>query len=109
MKASQTIPDSETHEKIKELGTLLQNARAPLVIVGNGVRISDTVEELADFVKRNNVPVVTSLLGVDSYPHGDDYLIGMIGSNGNRDANIAFANADVVIALGTRLDIRQTG
>lgn len=95
-------------KKITNLETLLKKAKAPLVIIGNGVRLSETSEELYDFVKRNNTPVVASLMGLDSYPH-TEMFIGYVGSNGNRDANIVFANADLIIALGTRLDVRQTG
>lgn len=95
--------------KIKKLESILEKAKAPLVIIGNGISLSDTSNELFDFVSRNNVPVVTTLLGIDSYPATSKNLVGYIGSNGNRDANIIFANADVIIALGTRLDVRQTG
>ena len=95
--------------KIKKLDSILEKAKAPLVIVGNGVSLSNTSSELLDFVKRNNLPVVTTLLGIDSYPATNKNFVGYIGSNGNRDANIIFANADVIIALGTRLDVRQTG
>lgn len=95
-------------KKVAKLQTLLLKAKAPLVVIGNGVRLSDTSLELHNFVTRNNLPVVTSLMGIDSYPTNKN-LIGYIGSNGNRDANIIFANADLIIALGTRLDVRQTG
>jgi acetolactate synthase-1/2/3 large subunit len=95
-------------KKIATLQRLLEKSKAPLVVVGNGVRISDTAKELAQFVSRNNVPVVSSLLGIDACQYSSNY-VGYIGSNGNRDANIIFANADLIIALGTRLDVRQTG
>lgn len=96
-------------KKVAKLESLLRQAKAPLVLIGNGIRLSDTSKQLNDFVKRNNLPVVTSLLGIDSYPKIGKNYVGYIGSNGNRDANIIFANADLIIALGTRLDIRQTG
>ncbi|MEI6490429.1 MAG: thiamine pyrophosphate-binding protein [bacterium] len=95
-------------KKVKQLQDLLSKSKAPLVIIGNGIRLSETTKDLVDFTKRNNLPVISSLLGIDSYPESEN-LIGYIGSNGNRDANITFANADLIIALGTRLDIRQTG
>lgn len=96
-------------KKIAELSSYLEAAKAPLVVIGNGVRLSNTSRELADFVKKNNIPVVSSLLGLDSYPSTNKNFVGYIGSNGNRDANIVFANADLIIALGTRLDVRQIG
>lgn len=100
--------DEKIYIKVNKLEKLLSKAKAPLVIIGHGIRLSNTMDDLKDFVERNNLPVVTSLLGIDSFEYGNK-LIGFIGSNGNRDANIIFANADVIIALGTRLDIRQTG
>ena len=48
-------------------------------------------------------------MGLDSFPHDDPLYIGMIGTYGNRYANLAVANADCIIALGTRFDTRQTG
>ena len=95
-------------KKVKQLEVLLRNAKSPLVLVGHGVRLSSAMKGLSKFVSNNNLPVVTSLLGMDSYPVSKN-LVGYIGSNGNRDANIVFANADLVIALGTRLDVRQIG
>ncbi|MDQ3017018.1 MAG: thiamine pyrophosphate-binding protein [Bacteroidota bacterium] len=103
-----TRPKKFFETKVKKLQSLLLKAKAPVVIVGNGIRLSDTTSELQGFVHNNNLPVITSLLGVDAYP-ANEHLVGFIGSNGNRHANIAFANADLIIALGTRLDIRQTG
>ena len=48
-------------------------------------------------------------MGLDSFPHDDQLFVGMIGTYGNRYANLAIANADLIIALGTRFDTRQTG
>lgn len=96
-------------KKIDKLQQLLQSARAPLVVIGNGIRLSGTQKKLERFVSRNKLPVVSSLLGLDSFDSHHENFVGYIGSNGNREANIVFANADLVIALGTRLDIRQIG
>ena len=103
-----TFGKEVSKSKVTQLEKLLRNAKAPLVLIGNGIRLSGTTKELALFVTKNNLPVVTSLLGIDSYPLSKN-LVGYIGSNGNRDANIIFANADLIIALGTRLDVRQIG
>lgn len=87
---------------------LLATSNAPLVLAGHGIRLADAKKELVSFVKKNNLPVVTSLLGLDTYDYQDG-LVGYIGTNGNRDANIVLANADLIIVLGSRLDLRQTG
>ncbi len=94
--------------KVEKLRQMLTDSKAPLILAGNGVRLSSTTKELYSFAKRNNLPVVTSLLGIDCYPFNDNFA-GYVGSNGNRHANIIFANADLIIVLGSRLDIRQTG
>jgi acetolactate synthase-1/2/3 large subunit len=96
-------------KKVNELQALLKKSKAPLVVVGHGIQLSKTPQELDLFVKNNNIPVVSSLMGLDALPQTNKLHIGYIGSNGNRNANIVFANADLIIALGTRLDIRQTG
>ena len=65
--------------------------------------------ELHQFAHLTGIPVVSSLMGLDAYPHDDPLFVGMIGTYGNRYANLTVANADLLIALGTRLDTRQTG
>lgn len=107
-KINDSIYKKIDRDKLSKLEELLKKSKAPILVIGNGVRLSETTKELFDFVKRNNLPVVSSLMGIDSYPSNKS-LVGYIGSNGNRDANIIFANADLIIALGTRLDIRQIG
>ncbi|HMO77680.1 MAG TPA: thiamine pyrophosphate-binding protein [Candidatus Paceibacterota bacterium] len=98
----------DNKKKIKELEDLLEKSTAPLLLVGHGVRIAQAEELLAKFQKNNNLPVVSSLMGLDVFPHNKNF-VGYIGTNGNRDANIIFANADLIIVLGSRLDLRQTG
>jgi acetolactate synthase-1/2/3 large subunit len=78
-------------------------------LIGGGLRLSKAQDELFKFVKKTEIPVVTSLMGVDAFPHDDELFVGMIGSYGNRYANLTIANSDLVLALGTRLDTRQTG
>ncbi|MFA6104995.1 MAG: thiamine pyrophosphate-binding protein [Patescibacteria group bacterium] len=95
--------------KIKKLEKLIKESSAPVILIGGGIQISNTQKELENFVKRNNLPVVSSLMGLDSFPGSSDDFVGFIGSYGNREANIVFANADLIISLGSRLDVRQIG
>lgn len=96
-------------KKIKQLAELLKKSKAPVILVGGGARISNTTGELRMFAAKNNLPVACSLMGLDSFPAADKNFVGFIGSYGNREANMVLANADLVIALGSRLDLRQTG
>ncbi len=96
-------------EFLDALGRSLSTARRPLVLAGGGVRSSLEEERAAAFFERLGVPVVTSLMGVDLLPAAHPLRVGMIGTYGNRWANWALENADLVLVLGSRLDVRQTG
>ena len=87
----------------------LMKAKRPMILAGGGIRSSHTAAALRDFVELTNVPAVHSLMGVDSLPSNHPLNAGMIGSYGNRWANLAISRADCLIVLGSRLDIRQTG
>jgi acetolactate synthase-1/2/3 large subunit len=100
------IPDETFINKIK---SLLKNSSRPLILAGGGVRSSKATRELFDFAHITGIPVVVSLMGLDSFPHDDPLYIGLIGTYGNRYANLSIANTDLLIALGTRFDTRQTG
>lgn len=87
----------------------LEQASRPLILAGGGLRASGTVGVFRELVDRLEVPVVTSLMGVDALPFAHPSRVGLIGTYGNRWANIALARADLLLVLGSRLDIRQTG
>jgi acetolactate synthase-1/2/3 large subunit len=87
----------------------LAGAKRPVILAGGGVRTSGATAELAELVGRTGIPVVTTLLGLDSLPHDDSAFFGMIGAYGNRFSNMTLANSDFLIILGARLDSRQTG
>lgn len=94
---------------VKELLYLLEKSKAPIVLFGNGVRVSGAGNKLKDFLKRNNLPSVSSLLGLGEVSFEQDNYLGFIGTYGERIANMVLANADLIITLGSRLDTRQTG
>lgn len=81
----------------------------PVLLVGGGVRSSGARKALEEFAERLQIPVVSSLMGRDAYDNANVNYCGMIGAYGNRYANLAIANSDFILALGTRLDTRQTG
>jgi len=85
------------------------NSRRPILLVGRGVRVASAQDSLNRFIEKTHFPVVTSLLGMDSIDFDSQHRVGFIGSYGNRWANLALGNADLVLAVGCRLDIRQTG
>jgi len=98
--------DENVMDRIVEL---IKFSSRPIILAGGGVRLSRCQDELLKLSHNMGIPVVTSLMGLDAFPHDDPLFVGMIGTYGNRYANLTIANADLVIALGTRLDTRQTG
>ena len=92
-----------------EFVNYLLAAKRPLILVGGGVRLSNATELLSKFIDKTGIPYVSSLLGLDSVSHADDKYLGFIGSYGNRWANAALSDSDLLIVLGSRLDVRQTG
>jgi acetolactate synthase-1/2/3 large subunit len=87
----------------------LVSAQKPLLLVGGGVNSARARTQLLEFIKITEIPVVTSLMGLDLISYDDPLRVGFIGSYGNRWANIALGTTDCLIVLGSRLDIRQTG
>jgi acetolactate synthase I/II/III large subunit len=102
-------PNRLNRKQIKHVKSLIKRSSRPLILAGGGVRSSKATKKLFDFAHTSGIPVVVSLMGLDSFPHDDTLYIGMIGTYGNRYANLAVANADLIIALGSRFDTRQTG
>ncbi|MEI7481989.1 MAG: thiamine pyrophosphate-binding protein [Elusimicrobiota bacterium] len=94
---------------IARIVKLISSAKRPVILAGGGVRTSGATSELEVLVKQTGIPVVTSLMGLDSFAHDDPSFSGMIGAYGNRYANLALANSDLLLILGSRLDNRQTG
>lgn len=86
----------------KEVPKMISEAKRPLVILGNGAR--DT-----DFINWINVPFVTTWAAIDMMSHDHPLRVGSLGVYGERVANYAVQNADLILILGSRLDTRQTG
>jgi acetolactate synthase-1/2/3 large subunit len=87
----------------------LAGAQRPLLLVGGGLRSAQAVGLVREFVDLAQVPVINSLMGVDILPYSHPFRVGMLGSYGNRWANLAVGQADFLLVMGSRLDIRQTG
>lgn len=93
----------------QELLDALARAERPLIVAGGGLRAARCRELFRTLASKLQVPVVHSLRGVDALPYGHPMRVGMIGTYGNRWANLALGRADFLLVLGSRLDVRQTG
>ena len=96
-------------DAIRSAASALANAQRPLILAGGGIRAAQATPLFRSWVEQIKVPVVHSLMGVDMLPSNSPYRIGLIGTNGNRWANKALVEADMLLVFGSRLDIRQTG
>ena len=88
---------------------MLREAERPLLIAGGGVHYSLATEQLAAFAERHGVPVVETVAGKSSLPWDHPLFAGPIGVTGSSSANALAAEADVVLAVGTRLQDFTTG
>lgn len=81
--------------------------RKPVLLVGNGARLSGASELIYQFAKKTHIPVLTTMNAVDLAQ--DDIHIGFIGTYGNRASNMIMQEADLLIVVGARLGLRQIG
>jgi acetolactate synthase-1/2/3 large subunit len=96
-------------DTIEEAIRLIDAAERPLIMAGRGVVLSQTCDSLLRLAERADIPVVTTLLGLDAFPATHPLAIGMPGMHGTVRACRAIQRADVVIGLGLRFDDRVTG
>jgi len=108
-KYDKKITVKEKSLDIKKIKEMIGNSERPLILSGGGIIKAKAENLLNEFAEKNNLPVVTSLMGKGAFNEESELFVGMIGSYGNRCANMAISNADLLIALGSRLDTRQTG
>jgi 3D-(3,5/4)-trihydroxycyclohexane-1,2-dione acylhydrolase (decyclizing) len=99
-------PDADS---IREAVKLLRRAKKPLIIAGGGVHYSGAAEALAAFAAQHNVPVAETINGRTVLLHEDKMNVGPIGVIGSSSANALAGEADVVLAVGTRLQDFVTG
>jgi acetolactate synthase-1/2/3 large subunit len=94
---------------VHKIQELLMKSKRPILILGGGIRVSGAVNELEKFLKKINIPIVTTWSGLDVIDFNHENYIGCIGVYGSRAANFAVQNADLVLNFGSRLDTRVTG
>lgn len=87
----------------------LARAQRPLLLIGGGIRAARARSLLRRFAEATNTPVVHSLMAADVLPAAHPLRVGLLGTYGNRFANLAIGECDLLVVLGSRLDVRQTG
>ena len=94
--------------QIQKAAAMINGAQKPLIIAGRGVIISEASPELKELAEKAQIPVVTTLLGLGSFPESHVLSYRWLGMHGMAYANLAVNNADVIIAIGMRFDDRAT-
>ena len=94
---------------VKRAAELINSAQRPVILAGHGVIISRAYDELRELAEKAQIPVITTLLGIGSFPENHVLSVGMPGMHGMAYANLAIEEADLLIALGMRFDDRITG
>lgn len=107
---------SQTHNKKKILNKklekvldLLKLSRKPVILAGNGIRLSNAVEDFLILIKKLKIPVVTAINGTDVISTDNRFFVGRAGIKGDRGGNIALQNSDLIISIGSRLSLQVTG
>ena len=95
--------------QIEEAAGLINSAKKPLALVGQGVVLSGAEEELKAFLEKADIPAGNTLLGLSALPSDYPLNKGFLGMHGNIAPNIKTNEADVIIAIGMRFDDRVTG
>lgn len=102
-------PNTTGHRRqIQKAVTLLLNAKRPMVYTGGGVVQGDASGEMRQIVKKLNVPITNTLMGLGSESAASENFLGMLGMHGSYEANMAMHECDVLFAVGARFDDRIT-
>ncbi len=97
------------NENIAKAAAMISRSSAPILMVGHGAMISGAEKEVAEIVKKMNIPVVNTLLGKGVFPETHPLNLGMPGMHGTAYANKALISSDLIISVGARWDDRIAG
>ena len=103
------LPPKVSEETVQTIIEKIRSAKRPVIYAGGGIRLSGGFEEFRKAVEKLNVPVATYWNSVDLIEDEHPLFVGRGGNMGNRPGNFAVQNADLLLAIGTRISIRQTG
>ena len=108
IRSYQPVPETE-ESTIAEAANIINAAKKPLALVGQGVELGNAQAELIKFLEKADIPAGCTLLGLSALPSGHPLNKGMLGMHGNLGPNVKTNECDVLIAIGMRFDDRVTG
>ena len=96
-------------ESLSKAAVLINAAKKPFIIFGQGVILSEAEKELKDFVEKSGIPAAWTVLGLSALETSHPLNVGMVGMHGNYGPNMLTNECDVLISIGMRFDDRVTG
>lgn len=102
------VPDTD-EKSLQAAADLINNARKPFIVFGQGVTLGKAEEEFKILVEKANIPSACTLLGMSAFPTKHELNVGMVGMHGHYAPNKLTNECDVLIAIGMRFDDRVTG
>lgn len=103
------VKDSFTEEDIRSLARKIEASSRPVLYAGGGVIAAGASEKLVRLAELADIPVVSTLMNLGAIPGDHELSLGLVGMHGQRDANLAVHNSDLLIAVGARFSDRVTG
>ncbi len=103
------LPEEVSEETIRTVIEKIKNAKRPVLHAGYGIRLSGGYEVFRKVIEKLNIPIVTYWNAVDLIEDEHPLYVGRAGNMGDRAGNWAIQNADLILAIGTRISIRQVG
>lgn len=108
VRSYQPKPEVDINE-IKEAVHIINSAKKPLALIGQGVILGNAEKELTEFLEKSGIPAASTVLGLSALPSDHSLNVGMLGMHGNVGPNLKTNECDVLIAIGMRFDDRVTG
>ena len=102
------VPDHSI-EQLKDAAELINNAKKPLIVFGQGVILGNAETEFKNFIEKTGIPSAWTILGLSALPSNHPLNVGMVGMHGNYGPNVLTNQCDLLIAVGMRFDDRVTG
>jgi len=102
------VPEMDIN-KVKAAAELINNAKKPFIVMGQGVILGQAEKELKALIKKTGIPIASTALGLSGLETDHPLFVGMVGMHGHYAPNIKTNDCDVLIAIGMRFDDRVTG
>ena len=100
------ITDPQEDSKLAHFADYINNAERPLILAGGGVISAGASKEVQELIRKADIPAVNTLMGLGSIPSSEERFFGMLGMHGSYAANRCAAEADLILAIGTRFSDR---